>query len=80
MGLVNGTVTIAGKTYPFNVESMRDHSYGEWTPADASLECGDSLTLLCEECLTLFLGIKFAHIKNLFVNPDFGAEGLHSRN
>lgn len=33
MGLVNGTVTIAGKTYPFNVESMRDHSYGhkrEW--------------------------------------------------
>ena len=25
-----------------------------------------------------FLGIKFARIKNLFVNPDFGKEGLHS--
>ena len=25
-----------------------------------------------------FLGIRFARIKNLFVNPDFGKEGLHS--
>ena len=24
------------------------------------------------------LGIKFAQIKNLFVNPDFGKNGLHS--
>ena len=27
-----------------------------------------------------FMGIKFAQIKNLFVNPDFGKEGLHSKN
>ena len=27
-----------------------------------------------------FLGIKFARIKNLFVNPDFGKQGLHSKN
>ena len=26
-----------------------------------------------------FMGIKFAQIKNLFVNPDFGKEGLHSK-
>ena len=26
-----------------------------------------------------FLGIEFAKIKNLFVNPDFGKEGLHSK-
>ena len=26
-----------------------------------------------------FLGIKFAQIKNLFVNPDFGKAGLHSK-
>ena len=27
-----------------------------------------------------FMGIKFSKIKNLFVNPDFGKEGLHSKN
>ena len=27
-----------------------------------------------------FMGIKFSKIKNLFVNPDFGKEGLHSNN
>ena len=26
-----------------------------------------------------FLGIRFAQIKNLFVNPDFGKQGLHSK-
>ena len=26
-----------------------------------------------------FLGIKFAQIKNLFVNPDFGKAGLRSK-
>ena len=26
-----------------------------------------------------FLGIRFAGIKNLFVNPDFGKAGLHSK-
>ena len=26
-----------------------------------------------------FLGIRFARIKNLFVNPDFGKAGLHSK-
>jgi len=33
MGLCDGTVTIGGKEYPFHVQSMRDHSYGnkrEW--------------------------------------------------
>ena len=29
MGQVVGTVTIAGKEYPFNIDSMRDHSYGK---------------------------------------------------
>lgn len=28
MGVVRGTVKIAGKEYPFNIDSMRDHSYG----------------------------------------------------
>ena len=26
----------------------------------------------------IFMGIPFSKIKNLFVNPDFGKEGLHS--
>ncbi|KAK4021997.1 uncharacterized protein LOC116919103 [Daphnia magna] len=33
MGRTNGTVKIDGKSYPFNIDSMRDHSYGhkrEW--------------------------------------------------
>ena len=29
MGQVVGSVTIAGKEYPFNIDSMRDHSYGK---------------------------------------------------
>lgn len=29
MGDINGSVTVAGKTYPFNVNSMRDHSYAQ---------------------------------------------------
>ena len=28
MGDTDGTVTVAGKQYPFNINSMRDHSYG----------------------------------------------------
>ena len=28
----------------------------------------------------IFMGIPFSKIKNLFVNPDFGKEGLHSKN
>ena len=28
MGVARGTVTINGKLYPFNIDSMRDHSYG----------------------------------------------------
>ena len=27
----------------------------------------------------IFMGIPFSKIKNLFVNPDFGKEGLHSK-
>jgi len=33
MGDADGTVTVAGKQYPFHINSMRDHSYGhkrEW--------------------------------------------------
>lgn len=29
MGEAKGTVTINGKLYPFNIDSMRDHSYGK---------------------------------------------------
>lgn len=32
MGDADGTVTVAGKQYPFHINSMRDHSYGNTDP------------------------------------------------